>query len=166
MSEITTVGLDLAKRVVSLCGEDAAGRVCCSARCGTDCQEPRYDDGHTDAARTWLTCRPDHEAADRLRAQRAVSSMARVATDHSTRPDTELQSDPSSPQSHLHFRGSPYSRAQRTTLNWWLSAFDSDNVRLNLAVDRTRPEPLGDSFRCHVGCFAKSGLVARLDLVS
>lgn len=27
MSEITTVGLDLAKRVVSLCGEDAAGRV-------------------------------------------------------------------------------------------------------------------------------------------
>ena len=27
MSEITTVGLDLAKRVVSLCGEDATGRV-------------------------------------------------------------------------------------------------------------------------------------------
>ena len=27
MSEITTVGLDLAKRVVSLCAEDAAGRV-------------------------------------------------------------------------------------------------------------------------------------------
>ena len=27
MSEITTVGLDLAKRVVSLCGEDASGRV-------------------------------------------------------------------------------------------------------------------------------------------
>ena len=27
MNEITTVGLDLAKRVVSLCGEDAAGRV-------------------------------------------------------------------------------------------------------------------------------------------
>ena len=27
MTEITTVGLDLAKRVVSLCGEDAAGRV-------------------------------------------------------------------------------------------------------------------------------------------
>jgi hypothetical protein len=27
MSEITTVGLDLAKRVVSLCGEDAGGRV-------------------------------------------------------------------------------------------------------------------------------------------
>jgi len=27
MSEITTVGLDLAKRVVSLCGEDAAGRM-------------------------------------------------------------------------------------------------------------------------------------------
>jgi hypothetical protein len=27
MSEITTVGLDLAKRVVSLCGEDAVGRV-------------------------------------------------------------------------------------------------------------------------------------------
>lgn len=27
MSEITAVGLDLAKRVVSLCGEDGAGRV-------------------------------------------------------------------------------------------------------------------------------------------
>ena len=27
MSEITTVGLDLAKRVVSLCGENASGRV-------------------------------------------------------------------------------------------------------------------------------------------
>ena len=27
MTEITTVGLDLAKRVVSLCGEDAMGRV-------------------------------------------------------------------------------------------------------------------------------------------
>jgi len=27
MSEITTVGLDLAKQVMSLCGEDAAGRV-------------------------------------------------------------------------------------------------------------------------------------------
>ena len=27
MNEITTVGLDLAKRVVSLCGEDAAGRI-------------------------------------------------------------------------------------------------------------------------------------------
>ena len=27
MNEITTVGLDLAKRVVSLCGEDATGRV-------------------------------------------------------------------------------------------------------------------------------------------
>jgi len=27
MNEITTVGLDLAKRVVSLCGEDASGRV-------------------------------------------------------------------------------------------------------------------------------------------
>jgi hypothetical protein len=27
MNEITTVGLDLAKRVVSLCGEDASERV-------------------------------------------------------------------------------------------------------------------------------------------
>lgn len=27
MGEITTVGLDLAKRVVSVCGEDASGRV-------------------------------------------------------------------------------------------------------------------------------------------
>ena len=32
MSEITTVGLDLAKRVVSLCGEDAAAGWSCSAR--------------------------------------------------------------------------------------------------------------------------------------
>jgi hypothetical protein len=47
-----------------------------------------------------------------------------------------------------------------------LSAFDSDNVRLNLAVDRSRPEPLGDSFGCDVGCFAKPRFVARLDLVS
>src|SRR5207237_1054515 len=47
-----------------------------------------------------------------------------------------------------------------------LSAFDSDDVRLNLAVDRTRSEPLGDSFGCDVGCFAEPRFVARLDLVS
>ena len=39
-------------------------------------------------------------------------------------------------------------------------------MRLNLAVDRTRPEPLGDSFGCDVGCFAKPRFVARLDLVA
>ena len=44
----------------------------------TDCEEHRYDDGQTDAARTWLTWRPHHGADDRMRAQRAVSSMARV----------------------------------------------------------------------------------------
>jgi len=45
-------------------------------------------------------------------ALRAVSSMARVDTDHSTRPDTELQSGPSSTRRHLPFRRSPYSRVR------------------------------------------------------
>ena len=48
-----------------------------------------------------------------MRAQRAVSSMARVNTDHSTRPDTELQSDSSSTRQYLLFRGSPYSQVRR-----------------------------------------------------
>jgi hypothetical protein len=39
-------------------------------------------------------------------------------------------------------------------------------MRLNLAVDRTPPERLGDSFGCDVACFAKPRFVARLDLVS
>ena len=69
-----------------------------------------HTDGQTDAARTWLTWRPHHEADQRMRAQRAVFSKARVRIDHPTRPDTELQSDPSSPRWHLHFRGSPYRR--------------------------------------------------------
>jgi hypothetical protein len=47
-----------------------------------------------------------------------------------------------------------------------LSAFDSDNVRLNLAVDGTRTEPLGDRFGCDVGCLVKPRFVTRLDLVS
>src|SRR4030095_448187 len=67
--------------------------------------EQRYDDGKTDAACTWLTMRPHDEADERMRAQRAVSSMARVRIDHPTRPDTELQSDPSSPQPTLAFPG-------------------------------------------------------------
>ena len=53
-----------------------------------------------------------------------------------------------------------------STFNWRRSAFDRDDVRLNLAVDRTPPEPLGDSFRCDVGGFAKPRFVARLDVVS
>jgi hypothetical protein len=56
----------------------------------------RYDDGQTHAACTWLTWRPHHEADERMRAQRAVSSMARARIDPPIRPDTELQADPSS----------------------------------------------------------------------
>jgi transposase len=221
MSEITTVGLDLAKRVVSLCGEDAGGRVvvqrplrreavlgwfvrrppclvgmeaCASAhgfarelaalghtariiapefvrpfrlsgkndandaaaicvavrqpqlrfvtvksaeqqarlvvhRLRRGWQEERTaglnrlrgllaefgrvyaatTNGQTHAACTWLTWRPHHEADVRMRAQRAVSSMARARIDRPSRPDTELQSVPSSTRKHLHSQGSPYS---------------------------------------------------------
>ena len=55
---------------------------------------------------------------------------------------------------------------ERNTLNWQLSAFDRHNVRLNLAVDSTPPEPLGDGFSCDVGRFAKPRFVPRLDLAS
>jgi hypothetical protein len=34
-------------------------------------------------------------------------------------------------------------------------AFDSDNVRLDLAVDGTGSEPSGDGGRREVGCFAE-----------
>src|SRR5206468_3225404 len=50
----------------------------------TTARRTSYDDGQTDAARTWLTWRPQHVADERMRAQRAVPSMARVRTDHST----------------------------------------------------------------------------------
>lgn len=46
------------------------------------------------------------------------------------------------------------------------SALNGDYVCLNLAVHRTRPEPLGNRFRCDVGCFAEPRLVTRLDLVA
>jgi len=76
-----------------------------------DCEErSSYDDGQIDAARTWLTWRPQLEADDRMRAQRAVPSMARVQTDHPTRPDTELQSDPSSTPANLAFPGKSIQR--------------------------------------------------------
>ena len=83
MGEITTVGLDLAKHAVSLCGEDAGGH-----------------------GRRAL-----HESAEhRLAAQGALHhDAARVLLDRPTRPDTELQSDPSS-RDHLLFRGSPCSK--------------------------------------------------------
>jgi hypothetical protein len=55
---------------------------------------------------------------------------------------------------------------ERNPLDWRLSAIDSDNVRLNLAVDRAGPKPLGDAFRCDVGRFVKPRFVARLDFVS
>jgi hypothetical protein len=53
----------------------------------------------------------------------------------------------------------------RNTLNSRLSAFDGDNVCLDLAVHIASPEPLGDRFRRDVGCFAEPRDVARLDLV-
>ena len=46
-----------------------------------------------------------------------------------------------------------------------LSVFDGDNVPLDFAVYDPRPEPLGDSVRGKVGCFAEPRGVARLDLV-
>ena len=50
-------------------------------------------------------------------------------------------------------------------LNSRLSAFDGDNVCLDLAVHSLAPKPLGDRFRRDVGCFAEPRGVARLDLV-
>lgn len=44
--------------------------------------------------------------------------------------------------------------SERNTLNSRLSVFDGDNACLALAVYRPPPEPLGDSFRRKVGCFA------------
>jgi hypothetical protein len=45
------------------------------------------------------------------------------------------------------------------------SVFKGDNVRLDLAVYSSPPEPPGDGFRRNVGGFAKPRGVARLDLV-
>src|SRR5688572_7571010 len=47
-----------------------------------------------------------------------------------------------------------------------VSAFDGDNMCLDLAVHRAAPEALGDGLGRDVGCFAKPRGVARLDLVS
>ena len=44
---------------------------------------------------------------------------------------------------------------ERDTHNSRLSVFDSDNVRLDLAVHRSAPEPPGDSFSRNVGCFGE-----------
>jgi hypothetical protein len=54
---------------------------------------------------------------------------------------------------------------ERNTLNARPSVFDGDNVRLYLAVDSPRPEPLGDSVRRDAGCVAAPRGVERLDLV-
>src|ERR1035438_9430737 len=46
------------------------------------------------------------------------------------------------------------------------SAFDGDDVRLNLAVHATRPEPSGDGFGCDVGRFAEPRLAMHLDFAT
>jgi hypothetical protein len=46
------------------------------------------------------------------------------------------------------------------------SRFDSDDVRLNLAAHRARPEAPGDGLGGDVGRFAEPRFVARLDLVA
>ncbi len=46
------------------------------------------------------------------------------------------------------------------------SSFIGDNVCLDLAVDSAPPEPLADSLRRDVGCFAKPRGIAGLDLIS
>ena len=55
-------------------------------------------------------------------------------------------------------------RRDRHTHNSRLSVFDSDNVRLDLAVHGPPPEPLGDRLRRDVGRFAEPRSVARIDL--
>jgi hypothetical protein len=55
---------------------------------------------------------------------------------------------------------------ERNTHNSRMSVFDGDNVRLDLAVDRAPPEPLGDSLRRNVGGFTEPGGTAGLDLIS
>jgi len=47
-----------------------------------------------------------------------------------------------------------------------LSVFDSDDVRLDLAVHRSPAEPLRDGFGRKFGCFTEPRGIARLDLVS
>ena len=54
----------------------------------------------------------------------------------------------------------------RNTLDSRPSVFDGDNVCLNLAVYSPPPEPLTDSFRRKVSCFAEPRGVACLDLVA
>ena len=46
------------------------------------------------------------------------------------------------------------------------ASFDSDDVCLDLAVDRAGSEPFGDRCRRDISCFGEAGLVARLDLVA
>src|SRR4029453_632637 len=50
--------------------------------------------------------------------------------------------------------------------NWRPSAFDSDDVRLNLAVSRAGAELPGKRVFCDVGRLCEPRLVARLDLVA
>ena len=55
---------------------------------------------------------------------------------------------------------------ERNTFNSRLSVLYGDNVRLDLAVHRPPPEPLGDRFGRDVSGFAEQRGVARLDLAS
>lgn len=66
----------------------------------------------------------------------------------------------------LLLRASGYMRLSERYPPASLSAFNADNVCLDPAVDSAPPEPLGDSLRRDVGCFAKPRGIAGLDLIS
>ena len=66
----------------------------------------------------------------------------------------------------LLLRASGYMRLLERNPRGSLSAFDGDNVCLDLAVDSSSPEPFGNSLRRDVGRFAKPGRIAGLDLIS
>src|SRR5215471_4864407 len=59
-----------------------------------------------------------------------------------------------------------HSVVRALSLSPQLSSFNGDNVCLDLAVHSTPPEPLADSLRRDVGCFAKPRGIAGLDLIS
>ena len=106
MGQITTVGLDSAKRVVQLHAEDGAGRV-----------ELR----RTLKRESVLVWFAQHLPC--------VVGMEACASAH-TRPDTELQSAPSLTLHYLHSRGSPYRDVRRQLhclppVNTWSSFFAS-----------------------------------------
>src|SRR5262249_63317 len=65
----------------------------------------------------------------------------------------------------LLLRASGYMRLLQRYLPPQVSSFNGDNVCLDLAVHSTPPEPLADSLRRDVGCFAKPRGIAGLDLI-